>query len=45
MLRPYKREVQVEMFGIVWMPYYVFGEGEVLLEAPAFHEPHREDAL
>ena len=45
MLRPYKREVQVEMFGIVWMPYYVFGEGEVLWEAPAFHEPHREDAL
>ena len=38
-LRPYKREILVEMFGIVWMPYYLFGTGEDVVDVPAFLPP------
>ncbi len=42
-IRPYKREVDVEMFGIAWMPFHVFRVGDDLEDAPAFHEPHAEE--
>ncbi|NPA26588.1 MAG: DUF87 domain-containing protein [Chloroflexi bacterium] len=43
-VRPYKREVHVEMFGIAWMPYHVFEVDGELEDVPAFHEPHDEEA-
>ncbi len=42
-LKPSRRNVQVDMFGIAWMPYHVFGEGDRLEDVPAFREPHRDD--
>ncbi len=39
-LRPYKREVEVEMFGIVWLPFHLFRVGDEVADAPAFEEPH-----
>ncbi len=39
LLRPYKREILVEMFGVVWMPYYLFSSGDDLVEVPAFRPP------
>ncbi len=44
LIRPYKREVDVEMFGIAWMPYHVFQVDGELEDAPGFHEPHEDDA-
>ena len=42
LLKPSQRSVQVEMFGIAWMPYHVFGDGQNLVDLPAFHDPHEE---
>ena len=38
-VRPTRRDLEVEMFGIVWMPYHVFGRDEDLEDVPAFNEP------
>ncbi len=43
-VRPYKREIHVEMFGIAWMPYHVFARGDDWQEVPAFHDPHVDAA-
>ncbi|NPA05902.1 MAG: DUF87 domain-containing protein [Chloroflexi bacterium] len=43
-VRPYKREVEVEMFGIAWMPFHVYDTEDGLVDVPAFHEPHEVDA-
>ncbi len=42
-VRPYKREVDVEMFGIAWLPFHIFRVGDDLEDLPAFHEPHAEE--
>ena len=42
-LRPYKREVEVEMFGIAWMPYHIFRTAAGLEDVPAFAEPHTDE--
>ncbi len=43
-VRPYKREVEVEMFGIAWMPFHVYETEDGWVDVPAFQEPHDEDA-
>ncbi len=38
-LRPSRRDIFVDAFGIAWMPYHIFADGEDLVDVPAFHEP------
>ena len=33
---PYKKDVQVSLFGVAWLPCYVLRDGERLVEAPAY---------
>jgi len=35
-VKPYKKDVFIEYFGITWSPYYLIGEGERIQEVPAF---------
>jgi hypothetical protein len=35
-ISPYKKDIFVQMFGIVWMPYYLFKEGQQIREIPAY---------
>jgi len=35
-LAPLKKDVFIELFGVVWMPYYVVQSGDRLLELPGF---------
>ncbi len=35
-IAPYKKNIFIEVFGLVWLPYYVFEEGDEGLTAPAF---------
>jgi hypothetical protein len=33
---PYKKNIFVEVFGVVWLPYYAFEAGEGWETVPAF---------
>lgn len=33
---PYKKNIFVELFGLLWLPYYAFEDGEKWLTVPAF---------
>ncbi len=33
---PYKKDVQVSLFGVAWMPCYVLRDGDRIVEAPAY---------
>ncbi len=33
---PYKKNIFTEAFGVVWMPFYAFEEGDTWVTAPAF---------
>jgi len=35
-LTPLKKDIFIELFGVVWMPYYVVQTGDRLLELPGF---------
>ncbi len=35
-IAPYKKNIFIELFGVVWLPYYAFKEGEGWLTVPAF---------
>jgi len=42
-VRPYKKDVQIELFGIAWFPYYLMetGNGEII-EVPAYDTEAKE---
>jgi hypothetical protein len=35
-IAPYKKNIFIEMFGLIWLPYYAFEDGDDWLTAPAF---------
>ena len=35
-ITPYKKDIYVELFGVVWLPYYLFKTGKELREVAAF---------
>jgi hypothetical protein len=35
-LTPLKKDVYIDLFGVVWMPYYVVQSGDQLIELPGF---------
>ncbi len=35
-ISPYKKNIFTELFGLVWLPYYVFEDGESWVTVPAF---------
>lgn len=37
-VQPYKKDILIELFGVVWYPYYLIQQGSRWLELPAFPE-------
>jgi len=35
-ITPYKKDIFIELFGVVWLPYYLFRIGKELREVPAY---------